>query len=152
VDPNSVTLEISESSAMNDPAESLEALTRLRTKKFRLSIDDFGTGYSSMLQLVRLPFTEIKIDKDFVGIADSSEEARSVIKCIIDLSRSLGMSTVAEGVESQRTREFLTACGCGSFQGYLVCKPLGEDRLPQWAKEYCDSQNDSGTDVASGSN
>jgi len=140
IDPACIILEISESSAMNDPVELLETLTRLRIKKFKLSIDDFGTGYSSMLQLVRLPFTEIKIDKDFVGIADSSEEARSVIKCIIDLSRSLGMSTVAEGVESEQTREFLTTCGCSSFQGYLISKPLGENRPTEWAKAYCDSQ------------
>lgn len=140
VDPACVVLEICESSAMDDPVALLEMLTRLRIKNFKLSIDDFGTGYSSMLQLVRLPFTEIKIDKDFVGIADSSDEARSVIKCIIDLSRSLGMSTVAEGVESAQTRAFLTECGCTSFQGYLVSKALSKEQLPEWARQYCNNQ------------
>ncbi len=137
VDPACIILEISESSAMDDPVALLETLTRFRIKKFRLSIDDFGTGYSSMLHLVRLPFTEIKIDKDFVGIADSSEEARSVIRCIIDLSKSLGMDTVAEGVETQQTRDFLTQCGCTSFQGYLISKPLGQEKMSEWLRQYC---------------
>lgn len=141
VDPACIILEISESSAMDNPVVLLETLTRFRIKNFKLSIDDFGTGYSSMLHLVRLPFTEIKIDKDFVGIADSSEEARSVIRCIIDLSKSLGMKTVAEGVETQKTREFLTQCGCTSFQGYLVSRPLAQDRLPEWIKQYCATQS-----------
>lgn len=140
VDPGNVILEISESSAMHDPVSLLETLTRFRIKKFKLSIDDFGTGYSSMLHLVRLPFTEIKIDKDFVGIADSSEEARSVIKSIIDLSHSLGMTTVAEGVETDQCREFLTRCGCNAFQGYLISRPLSPDRLQAWAQQYCEQQ------------
>lgn len=139
VDPASVILEISESTVMRDPDSLLEILLRFRDKRFQLSIDDFGTGYSSMLHLVRLPFTEIKIDKDFVGIADTSEEARAVIKCSIDLSKSLGIRSVAEGVESQRTRQYLSELGCHAFQGYLISKPVNEDSLLAWSKEYCES-------------
>lgn len=139
VDPASVILEISESTVMRDPDSLLEILLRFREKHFQLSIDDFGTGYSSMLYLVRLPFTEIKIDKDFVGIADTSTEAREVIKCSIDLSKSLGIRSVAEGVESQATRQYLSELGCHAFQGYLISKPVNEDSLLAWSREYCES-------------
>lgn len=139
VDPANVILEISESNVMHDPDSLLETLTRFRGKHFQLSIDDFGTGYSSMLQLVRLPFTEIKIDKEFVGSADTSDEARAVIKCSIDLSKSLGIRSVAEGVESQATRQYLTELGCNAFQGYLISKPVNEDSLLAWSKQYCES-------------
>lgn len=139
VNPASVILEISETSVMHDPAALLETLTQFRDKGFQLSIDDFGTGYSSMLHLVRLPFTEIKIDKDFVGSADTSEEARAVIKCIIDLSKSLGIRSVAEGVESEKTRQYLTSIGCNDFQGYLISKAVNEDSLLAWSKAYCES-------------
>ena len=139
VDPANIILEISESVVMRDPDCLLEILTRFRDRRFQLSIDDFGTGYSSMLHLVRLPFTEVKIDKDFVGIADTSQEARSVIKCIVDLSKSLGVRSVAEGVESQSVRQYLTELGCDAFQGFLVSKPVNEDNLLVWSREYCES-------------
>ena len=139
VDPANIILEISESVVMRDPDGLLEILTRFRDRRFQLSIDDFGTGYSSMLHLVRLPFTEVKIDKDFVGIADTSQEARSVIKCIVDLSKSLGVRSVAEGVESQSVRQYLTELGCDAFQGFLVSKPVNEDNLLVWSREYCES-------------
>lgn len=139
IEPANVYLEISEPIIMHDPASLLEPLTQFHDKGFQLSIDDFGTGYSSMLHLVRLPFIEIKIDQNFVGIADTSEEARAVIKSSIDLSKSLGMRSVAEGVESDTTRAFLTRCGCDAFQGYLISKPVNEDRLLAWSQEYCES-------------
>jgi EAL domain-containing protein (putative c-di-GMP-specific phosphodiesterase class I) len=139
VDPANIFLEISESTVMQDPDGLLEILMRFRDRRFQLSIDDFGTGYSSMLHLVRLPFTEIKIDKNFVGIADASKEARSVIKCIIDLAKSLGIRSVAEGVESQSVRQYLTELGCDAFQGFLISKPVNEDNLLAWSREYCES-------------
>ena len=69
---------------MEDPIASLDLLTRLRVKGFQLSIDDFGTGYSSMLQLVRLPFSEIKVDRSFVMTVSSSEESRAVVRSIVE--------------------------------------------------------------------
>ncbi|MEX2334597.1 MAG: EAL domain-containing protein, partial [Pseudohongiella sp.] len=144
VDPANVVLEIGESCVMQDPNALLEPLAAFRSKGFQLSIDDFGTGYSSMLHLVRLPFTELKIDKDFVGVADTSEEARAVIKAIIDLSKSLGIRSVAEGVESEKTRAYLTALGCNAFQGYLISKAVNEDKLLAWSKAYCESLSPAG--------
>lgn len=139
IDPGSVVLEIGEASVMHDPDALLVPLQRFRQKRFQLSIDDFGTAFSSMLHLVRMPFTELKIDKDFVGQADTSDEAREVIKCIIDLATSLGLRSVAEGVESAKTRDYLRDCGCDAFQGYLVSRPVNEDQLLDWSKAYCDS-------------
>lgn len=140
VNPADVILEISESNTMQDPVRLLETLTRLRIKTFQLSIDDFGTGYSSMLHLVRMPFMEIKIDKEFVNSADSSEEARLVIKSIIDLAQSLGMRSVAEGVETQTTLDFLTQCGCSAFQGFLISKPMAKSDLTTWISGYRPAQ------------
>lgn len=131
-----IILEVSESSTMKDPIALQEILTRFRIKNFRLSIDDFGTGYSSMLHLVRMPFTELKIDKAFVSKADTSDEALSVIRCIVDLSTSLGMHSVAEGVESESIRKLLTDLGCDAFQGYLVSPPMAETEVRAWISDY----------------
>src|ERR1035437_6169345 len=89
---------------MVDPILSLDLMTRFRVKGFQLSIDDFGTGLSSMVQLVRLPFSEIKVDKSFVMHAKHSQESRTVIKSIVDLGHSLGLIVAAEGVEDSYPR------------------------------------------------
>src|SRR5690606_41998192 len=83
--PERIVLELTESSAMANQAASLGFLTRLRIKGFQLAIDDFGTGYSSMLQLVRLPFSEIKVDKSFVMTCRNSQESRSVTRSVVGL-------------------------------------------------------------------
>jgi len=132
VDPARLTFELTETSAMEDPTTSLDLLTRLRMKGFHLSIDDFGTGYSSMLQLVRLPFSEIKVDKSFVITAGRSEESRAVIKCIVDLGHSLGLRAAAEGVEDAETLDYLRGIGCDLAQGYLIARPMAGDDLLRW--------------------
>ena len=137
VDPDQLILELTESSAMENPVESLAMLTRLRVKGFHLSIDDFGTGYSPMVQLVQLPFSEIKIDKSFVMTANRSEESRSVIKSIVSLGHSLGLYTVAEGVENAETLEYLSSVGCDAAQGYLISRPIPECELLQWISTQC---------------
>jgi len=130
--------ELTESSTMADPVASLDLLTRLRMKGFQLSIDDFGTGFSSMIQLVRLPFSEIKVDKSFVMTAMSSQESRSVIRSIVELGNSLGLKSVAEGVEDAETLAFLREVGCDLAQGYYIGRPLpGEDML-KWVASWAD--------------
>jgi EAL domain-containing protein (putative c-di-GMP-specific phosphodiesterase class I)/ActR/RegA family two-component response regulator len=128
-----IVLEVTESSAMIDPVLSLDLLTRLRVKGFQLSIDDFGTGFSSMVQLVRLPFSEIKVDKSFVLHASQSQESRTVIKSIVELGHSLGLTVTAEGVEDQRTLDYLNTLGCDLAQGYLIARPMPGDAARQWA-------------------
>ncbi len=125
-------LELTETSAMGDPVASLALLTRLRMKGFQLSIDDFGTGYSSMLQLVRLPFSEIKIDKSFVMTATRSSESQIVVESIISLGHSLGLRVVAEGVENEATGELLRTAGCDLAQGYFIAAPMPGAATMSW--------------------
>jgi len=129
VHPSRIIFELTETSAMLDPVRSLELLTRLRVIGFQLSIDDFGTGFSSMLQLVRLPFSEIKIDKSFVMSAEQSEESRNVVRSIVELGKSLGLVTTAEGIESQWALDFLRSIGCDLCQGYFISRPVDGDAI-----------------------
>lgn len=139
LDPMQVIFELTESCAMQDPVASLSILTRLRVQGFKLSIDDFGTGFSSMVQLVRLPFSEIKLDKSFVTSALRSEEDRAVISSIIDLGHSLGLVTTAEGVEDVKTFKYLNQVGCDLAQGYLFSRPLAGEQAFDWAHGHLTS-------------
>jgi EAL domain-containing protein (putative c-di-GMP-specific phosphodiesterase class I) len=132
LDPSKVILELTESSAMEDPKSSLDLLTRLRMNGFQLSIDDFGTGYSSMVQLVRLPFSEIKVDKTFVMTATRSAESRAVVQSIVDLGHSLELRVVAEGVEDADTLRYVQGVGCDRAQGYFIGRPMSGDAVLGW--------------------
>jgi len=134
IGPGRLTFELTETSAMEDPVASLDLLTRLRVNGFRLSIDDFGTGYSSMVQLVRLPFSEIKVDRSFVMRAPSSSESRAVVRSVVELGHSLGLVATAEGVESEAALEFLRSVGCDLAQGYHIARPMDEDGVEQWLR------------------
>lgn len=131
-----VILEITETALMDELARSLDILTRLRMKGFDLSIDDFGTGYSSMVQLHRVPFSEIKIDKSFVMEMDRGHEALAIVETIIMLAHKLGMKAVAEGVESASVLEKLTQLGCDRAQGYHIARPMPADALFNWMQNY----------------
>ena len=132
LDPARVILELTETSAMEDPVESLGLLTRLRVKGFQLSIDDFGTGYSSMVELVRLPFSEMKVDKSFVMVEGRSAEARTVIRSIVELGHSLGLRVTAEGVEDLEALGFLREVGCDYAQGFLIGRPMDSASVSRW--------------------
>ncbi|WP_440997576.1 EAL domain-containing response regulator [Arhodomonas sp. SL1] len=132
IEPERVTLELTETAAMEDTVTALDLLTRLRMKGFHLAIDDFGTGYSSMVQLTRLPFSELKIDKSFTIAATASEEARTIVRSTIDLSRSLGLEAVAEGVEDAATLELLQELRCDMAQGYYIAPPMPPDAIADW--------------------
>jgi len=133
--PERIVLELTESSAMVDPILSLDLLTRLRVKGIQLSIDDFGTGYSPMVQLVRLPFSEIKVDRSFVMQAEQSQESRTVIKSIVDLGHSLGLVVTAEGVEDLSTLNYLNSLGCDLAQGYFIARPMAGDAARNWIEQ-----------------
>ena len=134
--PERVVLELTETSAMVDPILSLDLMTRIRMKGFQLSIDDFGTGYSSMVQLVRLPFSEIKVDKSFVMFAKQTKESLTVIKSIVDLGHSLGLRLTAEGVDDESTLNYLNTLGCDLAQGFFIARPLWGDAALSWAKQH----------------
>jgi diguanylate cyclase (GGDEF)-like protein len=130
-----LTLEITESTLMQDPKVSIELLTRLRGDfGLKISVDDFGTGYSSLAYLRRLPLDEIKIDKEFVKNMITSSEDASIVKTVIDLGHNLGLQVVAEGVEDRDTLELLVSMGCDQAQGFFISRPIPGDQLMVWAK------------------
>lgn len=129
-----VTLEITESAAMADPAATMDILTRLRVKEFNVSMDDFGTGYSSLVQLYRLPFNELKIDKSFVLDIGKNTEAEIIVETLVMLGKKLGLKVCAEGIESSVMLDHVRKCGCDLGQGYLFSKPVEEASIPGLAR------------------
>ncbi len=136
LDPTILTLEITESVLMGELVTSLDILTRLRLKGISLSIDDFGTGYSSLSQLHKIPFTELKIDRSFVGNMSKDPEARAIVKTCIILAHELNMKVVAEGIEDQQTWDMLADLGCDIAQGYFIAKPMPGNELSDWIKSH----------------
>jgi PAS domain S-box-containing protein len=133
--PERLILEITESRLMSDLSTSLDVLTRLRLKGFKLSIDDFGTGYSSMEQLQRIPFGELKIDRSFVQGAAERPTARAILSSSLDMARKLGLTSVAEGVETQAELDLVRGLGCDLIQGWLIAKAMPSDALLVWLKQ-----------------
>ncbi|WP_438282325.1 putative bifunctional diguanylate cyclase/phosphodiesterase [Pseudomonas alabamensis] len=127
---NCLTLEITETTAMHDVEASLAVLGRLADMGVDLSIDDFGTGYSSLMYLKRLPANELKIDRGFVRDLEHDSDDAAIISAIVALGRALGLRIVAEGVETECQRHFLTQLGCDALQGYLLGRPMPADALP----------------------
>ncbi len=132
LEPGQITLEVTETTLMQELTKSLDILTRLRMKGLSLSIDDFGTGYSSMVQLYRIPFTELKIDLSFVKKATTDQEAFAIVKMVTLLGHELGMTVVAEGVEDQMTWELLRELGCDMAQGYYMARPMSGTAIIDW--------------------
>lgn len=134
--PSRVTLELTETAAMQDAVQMMDVLSRLRIKGFKLAIDDFGTGYSSLVQLHRLPFNEIKIDRTFVADCTTSRESRSIVRLVIDLAHALGMRAVAEGVETVETMDLLRELGCDQAQGYFISRPIEAPEVPAFVVQH----------------
>ncbi len=129
VPAGAITIELTETASMRDTATLLEVLGRFRIKGFHLSIDDFGTGYSSIAQLVKLPFSELKVDKSFVSEMDRIRDAAIVAKAIIDVGHNLGLTVVAEGVENENQLKMLADYGCDTAQGFYFFRPMEADRI-----------------------
>jgi EAL domain-containing protein (putative c-di-GMP-specific phosphodiesterase class I) len=132
VEPRWLTLEITESSVMENPSRSIDVLLQLRSLGVRLSIDDFGTGYSSLHQLRGLPVHEVKIDKAFVDHVDGDGADRAVVRAIVELCDSLGLTTVAEGVEQAGQAYVLESLGVTQVQGYFYGRPMGHESATEW--------------------
>jgi diguanylate cyclase (GGDEF)-like protein len=127
-----LTLELTEGSVVDDSVRDSTVLADLHALGLRLSMDDFGTGYSSLSQLRQLPIDEVKIDKSFVLGMSTSQGESFIARSIIELAHNLGLRVVAEGVEDELTRNLLTDMGCDKLQGFLVSRPLPDDRLESW--------------------
>lgn len=131
-----IVLEITESQLMGDIRVSLEILTRLRLKRFRLSIDDFGTGHSSLAQLRDIPFDELKIDHGFVHRAAENETLRAIYDASLALARQLNMDAVAEGVENRADWNLLRQTGCDLAQGDFIARPMPAADLADWMTQW----------------
>jgi diguanylate cyclase (GGDEF)-like protein len=127
-----IEFEVTESALMKDPRRAADALERVCAFGASLAIDDFGTGYSSLVNLRKLPFSKIKIDKSFVFGMRSSDEDAAIVQAIIELARTLGLKSHAEGVEDQATLDRLAALGCDHAQGFHIARPLDRQDLLEW--------------------
>ena len=119
LDPSMVTLEITETAAMQDPAVALDILARLRVKNINICLDDFGTGASSLTHLYKMPFSEVKLDIQFTNDMRLREDARALVEGLVYLAHKLKMRACAEGVEDEGTLEMLEAMHCDKAQGHL---------------------------------
>ena len=131
-----ISFEITESAMMEDADHALKIMQSLNKKGFNLIVDDYGTGFSSLAYLKRFPITELKIDKSFViNMIDSDEDAM-IVKSTIDLAHNLGLSVIAEGVETQETLDMLNILGCDMAQGYFIGRPAAVAEFEKWFVSY----------------
>ena len=129
IPPHTLILEVTETTAMNNPDESVRVLTELTQAGVKASIDDFGTGYSSLLYLKKLPACELKIDRAFVKDLNGEGDDATIVSAIVALAKTLNLKVVAEGVETQEQQTFLTELGCNTLQGYLLGKPVSAQTI-----------------------
>jgi diguanylate cyclase len=127
LEPSALTLEITESMLIDDTDRGTRVLERLKALKVKVAIDDFGTGYSSLSYLRRFPVDSIKIDRSFVQEMATSSTSEALVRAIIDLSHSLNLVTIAEGIETNKQEEILARLGCDFCQGYLIARPMSAD-------------------------
>ena len=129
VQPDSITLEITESALMEDTDAATTALEQLKALGVHLAIDDFGTGYSSLNYLQRMPIDILKIDRSFVNRIDQGGDELAFARAIVELARSLSLRTIAEGIELESQAECLDQLGCDLGQGFLYAKAVPPEEL-----------------------
>ncbi len=144
VPPDHIVLEVTETSLIRELGVALGVLTRLRLRGFGLSLDDYGTGFSSMQQLARIPFTELKIDRSFVHGAHKRESLQVILRSAVQLANALGLSTVAEGVETVEDLRLLQEYGCTIGQGWLFAKPMPAEEIIPWLDQHVASRAEFG--------
>jgi diguanylate cyclase (GGDEF)-like protein len=130
-----MTLEVTESILMTDPARAMEVLAELRGLGVHLALDDFGTGWSSLTHLQRMPVDEIKIDRSFVAAMATDAGSAAIVSSTVDLAHALGLRVVAEGIEDEATWTRLRTVGCDAAQGYYLSKPLAPGELERTVEE-----------------
>jgi diguanylate cyclase (GGDEF)-like protein len=128
-------LEITESGLMEDPRSSQSTMRKLRDLGIATSIDDYGTGYSSLAYIKQLPVNEIKIDRTFVSGMEADRRNAAIVRSTIELGHNLGLTVVAEGVETDHEREQLKRFGCDLGQGYHFARPMPADAFEVWLRE-----------------
>lgn len=135
IPPELLELELTESLLMTDVNAANKALHELKSLGVTLALDDFGTGYSSLAQLKRFPLDILKIDRSFIWDISSHPHDGSIVRTIIELAHNLGMTVVAEGVETAEQEAFLRQYGCDAMQGYRLGKPMPAAKFEHWVRK-----------------
>jgi EAL domain-containing protein (putative c-di-GMP-specific phosphodiesterase class I) len=149
---NRLELEVTESTLMRDKDAAVAVLNELRAAGVRIAMDDFGTGYSSLSYLRDFPFDKIKIDKSFIDDLGQRRGSNAIIRAVTGIAASLGIETVAEGVESIEQYRWLVEEGCDHIQGYLFARPMPANALPDAiARIDSGSKSPAAVDAADGS-
>lgn len=136
IDPSFIELEITEGIVMRDVERTIDLLKDLRQRGLTLAIDDFGTGYSSLAYLKRFSIDKLKIDQSFIRHLRPNSEDAAIVQAVINLGHHLGLSVIAEGVETASQRELLRSWGCDEMQGYFYGRPLSADKATQFIFEH----------------
>tara|TARA_R110000851_G_scaffold317504_1_gene481013 strand:+ start:288 stop:1532 length:1245 start_codon:yes stop_codon:yes gene_type:complete len=136
---NRLTLELTETVGVECLSYASHVLNALRDRGCKIASDDFGTGHSSLTQLYRLPFNELKIDRSFVSLIDQDQDALVITESIIDLGKRLGLTVVAEGIETAAQHAMLVEAGCAVGQGYFISRPLTAGAFSAWMCERSQS-------------
>ncbi|MEH6670197.1 bifunctional diguanylate cyclase/phosphodiesterase [Halopseudomonas sp.] len=140
VPAQSLELELTESMTMHDPESAIRIIAKLNKLGLRLALDDFGTGYSSLSYLKRFHLHKLKIDQSFIRELSPGGDDAAIVNATIMLARNLGMTTLAEGVETVEQRDFLRAAGCGFVQGYLYSRPLPDHAFVDYLSQFPESE------------
>jgi len=133
--PNMLVIEVTESAIMVDSSAARSILTQLHSLGIHIAIDDFGVGYTSLAQLKDLPISELKIDKSFVLAMQSDQANELIVRSVVDLGHNLGMTVIAEGVETAELLEVLGSFHCDMAQGFHVCRPVSAKELIRWHED-----------------
>jgi Amt family ammonium transporter len=136
LNPACLKIEVTESVIMQDADRSIIELNRLRSFGVNIAIDDFGTGYSSLSYLRRMPIDHLKIDRSFISGSEDTGENDQIVRSIISLARSLGLSVIAEGVENREQLERLRALNCDKAQGFLFSRPVNDKKALELIRTF----------------
>jgi len=131
IDPATLILEITETAIMRDPDAVVRRLNAIKELGVRIAIDDFGTGYSSLAYLSKFPVDCLKIDRSFIAAISESPDAGALVNTLVQLGRTLGLETLAEGIEATSQVEYLQSQNCDSGQGFLFAKPLAAAEIAE---------------------
>lgn len=143
VPSDKVTLEVTESSVVEDPESAIKLLSEFKSHGMKISIDDYGTGYSSLAQLKQLPVHELKIDKSFIQRLEHDEDDQIIVRSTIELAHNMGLHVVAEGIEDEFSLNWLKAHNCELAQGYYISKPKPATELTPWLLARLNRKNNS---------
>jgi EAL domain-containing protein (putative c-di-GMP-specific phosphodiesterase class I) len=134
LDPQYLDIELTETSILEDPHQTINTLNRFKEMGLRVSLDDFGTGYSSLSYLMKLPLDTLKIDQSFIRDLGQNDSGTAIVSAIISMAHSLGLSVIAEGVEEELHINLLRQMKCDILQGYYIAKPLPASEIESLIK------------------